>query len=57
MSKKGATQSGGTSGRKRAKDQAMAALLPPSPASWRNKPETAPYHNNKGTKHKPTKDK
>lgn len=51
MSKKGATNSGGTAGRKRAKDAAMASRLPPSPVSWRRNPESFPYHNNMGTRH------
>ncbi len=50
MSKKGATQSGGTAGRKRAKDQAMAAILPPSPFSWRARPQDWPYHGNLGAR-------
>lgn len=50
MAKKGATNSGGGAGRQRAKDQAMAANLGPSPSSWRSKPETWPYHNNLGAR-------
>lgn len=46
MSKKGATQSGGTAGRQRAKDQAMAAQLPPAPATWNPRAAQWPYHNN-----------
>lgn len=52
MSKKGATQSGGTAGRKRAKDQATAALLPPAPTTWRAKANVFPYHNNMGVVHR-----
>jgi len=51
MAKKGAKQSGGSAGRQRNKDQAMAATLPPSPVSWRWKSWEWPYHNNLGTKH------
>jgi hypothetical protein len=53
MSKKGATNSGGTAGRKRAKDSAMASRLGPSPASWNYHAELFPYHANKGTVHRP----
>lgn len=49
---KGATQSGGTAGRKRAKDSATAALLAPAPKSWRIKAEAFPYHNNAGVVHR-----
>lgn len=52
MSKKGATNSGSTAGRKRAKDQEMAAQLGPSPKAWRSRPEAWPYHNNLGTNHR-----
>lgn len=52
MAKKGATQSGGGVGRQRAKDQAMASRLPPSPKSWRAKPDQWPYHNNLGARHR-----
>jgi hypothetical protein len=55
MSKKGARQSGGSSGRQKTKDQAMAANLPPSPSTWNRRPNEWPYHNNKGTKHDPRK--
>jgi hypothetical protein len=51
MAKKGATQSGGSAGRQRNKDQAMAANLPPSPTTWRKKAAEWPYHNNLGTRH------
>lgn len=51
MSKKGATQSGGTAGRKRAKDSAMAAHLDPAPVTWNSKPENWPYHRNYGVNH------
>jgi hypothetical protein len=51
MAKKGATQSGGSAGRKRNKDQAMAAILPPSPDTWRRNAQDWPYHNNLGTNH------
>lgn len=37
---------------KRAKDAAMSARLAPSPLSHRHNPQTWPYHNNLGTKHK-----
>ena len=51
MATKGATQSGGSAGRQKAKDQATAAHLPPSPKTWRHRAWEWPYHNNKGTKH------
>lgn len=51
MSKKGATNSGGTAARKKTKDGAMASRLGPAPASWRSHPENFPYHNNMGTTH------
>jgi hypothetical protein len=52
MAKKGARSSGGGAGRSRAKNQAMAATLPPSPASWRARPYEWPYHNNLGAKNR-----
>lgn len=52
MAKKGATQSGGSGTRGKAKDQAMAAHLPPSPVTWRKLAWEWPYHNNLGTNHK-----
>lgn len=52
MSKKGASNSGGTAGRMRAKDSAMASRLGPAPDRWRAKPELFPYHNNMGTQHR-----
>lgn len=55
MAKKGATQSGGSAGRQRNKDQAMAQHLPPSPVTWRRNAWDWPYHNNLGTKHNPSK--
>jgi hypothetical protein len=51
MSKKGARSSGGAKGRQRNKDQATAAHLPPSPATWNRRPKEWPYHMNKGTRH------
>jgi hypothetical protein len=55
MAKKGAHSSGGGYGRRKSKDQAMAARLPPAPARWRAHPENWPYHNNLGTDHKAKK--
>lgn len=52
MSKKGATNSGGTAARKKTADAAMASRLGPAPKSWRSKPENFPYHNNAGTNHR-----
>jgi hypothetical protein len=52
MSKKGARSSGGGGSRRRAKDQAMAANLAPSPDRWRSRPAEWPYHNNMGTTHR-----
>lgn len=52
MAKKGARNSGSSSGLQRNKDQAMAAMLPPSPATWRVKAADWPYHNNLGTNHR-----
>ena len=51
MAKKGATQSGGSAGRSKVKDQAMAAQLPPAPSIWRARSWEWPYHNNLGTDH------
>lgn len=50
MSKKGAQSSGGGATRQKAKDQAMAAHLPPAPKAWRQHPEQWPYHNNLGAR-------
>lgn len=52
MSKKGATNSGGTAGRKKTADSAMASRLGPAPKSWRSHPEHFPYHNNMGVSHR-----
>jgi hypothetical protein len=43
-----AFSSGGGASRVRAKDQAMAANLGPSPASWNPKPTAFPYHMSMG---------
>lgn len=51
MAKKGAKSSGGSRAREKTRNQAMAATLKPSPASWRKRPWEWPYHNNLGTKH------
>ena len=51
MAKKGATQSGGSKGREKEKNQMMARQLPPSPSTWRRNAWDWPYHNNKGTRH------
>lgn len=51
MAKKGATQSGGSAGRQKNKDQERAKNLPPSPSTWRRNAWEWPYHNNLGTKH------
>lgn len=51
MAKKGATRSGGTAGRLKTKNAAMASRLGPAPTAWRAKPENWPYHNNLGTSH------
>jgi len=55
MAKKGATQSGGSAGRQRNKDQERCKYLPPSPDTWRRNSWDWPYHNNRGTKHNPKK--
>lgn len=51
MSKKGARNDGGSAGRQRTKDSAMASRLPEAPARWRAHPEMFPYHNNSGVVH------
>jgi hypothetical protein len=51
MAKKGAKSSGGARAREKTRNQAMAATLPPSPATWRKRAWEPPYHNNKGTTH------
>jgi len=55
VAKKGAHSSGGGAARSRAKDQAMAAQLPPAPDSWRRNAWDWPYHNNLGTNHRARK--
>jgi hypothetical protein len=46
MSKKGATNSGGTAGRQRTQDSAMASRLAPAPKSWNTRADRYPYHAN-----------
>jgi len=50
MAKKGAKSSGGARAREKTRNQAMAATLPPSPATWRKRAWEPPYHNNKGAR-------
>lgn len=52
MSKKGATQSGSTAGRKKAKDAAMVSMMPSAPKTWNSRPQDWPYHSSKGISHR-----